>query len=64
MGTETVKSIDSAIWTLLRREYGKDLKSAFIVVTTMRETELKQTSILVYPPDGKAMPNVKVSGDE
>ena len=55
MGTESVKSIDSEIWSRLCKEYGEDLKSAFIVVTTMRGTELKQSSILIYPPDGKAM---------
>lgn len=64
MGTEEVRSIDSQIWSLLRREYGKDLKSAFIVVTTMRGTELKQNSILVYPPDGKALPNTRYTSDD
>ena len=62
MGTEAVKTVDSAIWSLLRKEYGKDLKSAFVLVTTMRGNELRQASILVYPPDGKAMPTASHGG--
>jgi hypothetical protein len=54
MGADILKGIDAELWALLRREYGEDLKSAFIVVTTMHGAELCQASLLVYPPGGRA----------
>jgi hypothetical protein len=50
-------ALENALWAMLRKTYGDDLKSVFIVVTTISGTVLKQNSFMVYPPDGEALPN-------
>jgi hypothetical protein len=46
--------INAQIWGLLRRLYGENLISAFVLVTSLNDSEIKQESLLVLPTDGKA----------
>lgn len=54
--TSSNEAFSTALWGILRQQFGPDLQCSVLVVTTLNDAHvLRQNTFMVTPPDAKVI---------